>query len=162
MSKASRVSCLFLIFASVGSVQSTDPSFRTALLGPPARDSERIEAKHVYNFACALAAEGKYLKAQELFRKLLPQCKVLGDMPMAGRCLTSIGNTQFSLFQYRAALDSYLGARAIAESSQDQINLASLNLNISALLLQMGDLEESAHSAEQALAGFDRQDYRGG
>lgn len=116
----------------------------------------------MYNFACALAAEGKYLKAQELFRKLIPQFKALGDMPMAGRCLTSIGNTQFSLFQYRAALDSYLGARAIAESSQDQINLSSLNLNISALLLQMGDLEEAAHSAEQALAGFDRQDYRGG
>jgi len=161
MSKASGISCLFLIFASVGSVQTTGPTFNKAL-GPSARDSERIESKRLYSFACALAAEGKYLRAQELFRKLLSQSKLLGDMPMVGRCLTSIGNTQFSLFQYRAALDSYLGARAVAESAQDRINLASLDLNISSLLLQMGDLEEAAHSAEQALAGFNRRDYRGG
>jgi len=162
MSKASRTSCVFLILASVGLVQPTGPATKKALNGPSSPGSQGTELRRVYQSAYALTTEGKYLQAQELFRKIFTQFKALGDLPMAGRCLTSVGGTQFLLFQYRAALDSYLQARSFAEAGKDWANLATLNLNISSLLLQMGDLQEAAHSAEQALAGFDRQGFPGG
>ena len=131
MSKASRVVCLILILAGVGSVQRTGPASTKALNGPSSDHQEQTELRRVYKLAYALTTEGKYLQAQELFRKILSQFKAVGDLPMAGRCLTSVGNTQFSMFQYRAALDSYLQARTFAEAGKDRANLATLNLNIS-------------------------------
>jgi CHAT domain-containing protein len=64
--------------------------------------------------------------------------------------------------RYRDALKSYLEARTFAESAQDWANRGSLSANVSGLFLQMGDLDAAAHSAEQALADFNRQDFRGG
>jgi tetratricopeptide (TPR) repeat protein len=116
----------------------------------------------VYKSAYALVAEGKYLQAGDLFQQLFAQFKALGDLPMAGRCLTSVGGAQFLLFRYRAALNTYLQARALAEAGKDWANVATLNSNISALLLQMGDLDAAAHSAESALADFNRKNFPGG
>lgn len=150
---------MFLILASVGLVQWTGPATKKALNGP---SSSATDARRLYESAYALAAEGKYLQARELFRRSFTQFKALGDLPMAGRCLTSVGGTQFLLFQYRAALDSYIRARTFAEAGNDWANLATLNLNISSLLLQMGDLDGAAHTVEQALAGYNRKNFPGG
>jgi tetratricopeptide (TPR) repeat protein len=109
-----------------------------------------------------MATEGKYLQAQQLFRKILAKSESLGDRTMAGRCLTSVGNTQFSMFQYRAALDSYVQARTFAEAGKDGANVATLSSNISSLLLQMGDVDAAAQAAEPALAGFSRKNFPGG
>lgn len=162
MSNASRVACLVLILASVGSVQLTGPASAKALNGPSPHDARETELRHVYKSAYALAAEGKYLQAQALFQQLFPQFKALGDVQMAGRCLTSVGGAQFLLFQYRAALGTYMQARSFAEAGKDWANLATLNSNISSLLLQMGDLEGAAHAAEPALADFNRKNFPGG
>ncbi len=162
MSKASRVVCFVLILAGIGSVQSTGPASTKALKGPSPHNPQGIELRRVYNSAYALVAEGKYLQAEELFQQIFSQFKGLGDLPMAGRCLTSVGGTQFLLFQYRAALDSYLQARSFAEAGEDWANIATLNSNISALLLQMGDLDGAAHAAETAHADFNRKNFPGG
>jgi CHAT domain-containing protein len=66
------------------------------------------------------------------------------------------------MFQYRMALGSYIEARRFAESGGDWPNLGSLNVNISGLFLQMGDLDAAAQSAQQALADFNREDFPGG
>jgi CHAT domain-containing protein/predicted negative regulator of RcsB-dependent stress response len=162
MSKASRVACLVLIFAGVGSVQRTGPALTKALTEPSSNSLQKAELRRVYKLAYTLTTEGRYLQAQDLFRKILMQFKASGDLQMAGRCLTSVGNTQFSMFQYRAALDSYLRARTFAEAGRDRANLATLNLNISSLLLQMGDLDAAAHTVESALADYQKKDFPGG
>jgi CHAT domain-containing protein len=162
MSKASRLFCLVLILASVGSVQWTGPASGKSLYGSSAQDPHATELRRVYKSAYALVAEGKYLQAEDLFQQLFAQFKALGDLPMAGRCLTSVGGAQFLLFQYRAALNTYLQARGLAEAGKDWANVATLNSNISALLLQMGDLDAAAHSAESALADFNRKNFPGG
>ena len=160
MSRASRVSCVFLILASVGLVQSTGPATKKA--PPSSHGPQGTEARRVYESAYALAAQGRYLQARELFRKSLTQFKASGDLQMAGRCLTSVGGTQFLMFEYRAALESYQQARAFAEAGKDWANLATLHLNISSLLLQMGDLDGAAYNAQQALAGYNRKSFPGG
>lgn len=162
MSNVSRVVCLVLILASAGSVQLTGPASTKALNGPSSHDSRETELRRIYNSAWTLAAEGKYLQAQVLFQQIFPQFKALGDLPMAGRCLTSVGGAQFLLFQYRAALATYLQARSFAEAGRDWANLATLNSNISSLLLQMGDLDGAAHAAKPALADFSRKNFPGG
>jgi len=162
MSEASRVSCVFLILASVGLVQSTGPATRKALDRPPSPGPQGTEARRVYQSAYALAAEGKYLQARVLFRNSFTQFRALGDLQMAGRCLTSVGGTQFLLFQYRAALDSYLQARSFSEAGKDWANLATLNLNISSLLLQMGELDSAAQTVQQALTDYNRKNFPGG
>lgn len=162
MSKANRVTCLVLILASVGSVQLTGPAPTKALEGPSSHDPRGTELRRVYNSAYALVAEGKYLQAKTLFQQIFTQFKALGDLPMAGRCLTSVAGTQFLMFQYRAALDSYQQARLFAEASKDWANLATLNLDISSLLLQMGDTEAAAHAVEQAQADYELKNFPGG
>ena len=162
MSNASRVACLVLIFAGVGLVPRTDPASTKALDRPSPNNPQRTELRRLYKLAYALTTQGKYLQAQELFREILAQFESSGDLTMAGRCLTSVANTQFSMFQYRAALDSYLQARAFAEAGKDRANLATLNLDISSLLLQMGDLEAAAHAVEQAQVGYERNNFPGG
>ena len=162
MSKASRVFCLVLILASVGPVQWTGSASKKALKGPSSHDAQGTELRRVYKSAYALVAEGKYLEAEARFLKIFKQFKALGDLPMAGRCLTSVGGTQFLLFQYRAALGTYIQARSFAEAGRDWANVATLSSNISALLLQMGDLEAAAQAAEPALAGFNLKNFPGG
>jgi tetratricopeptide (TPR) repeat protein len=161
MSKASRVACLVLILAGVGSVQRTGPALTKAPTEPSSNSLQKAELRRVYKLAYTLTTEGRYLQAQDLFRKILMQFKASRDLQMAGRCLTSVGNTQFSMFQYRAALDSYLQARTFAEAGRDRANLATLNLNISSLL-QMGDLDAAAHTVESALADYQKKDFPGG
>jgi len=162
MSQASRISCVFLILASVGLVQRTGPAQKKALNGPSSSAQQDSGLKRLYQSAYDLATAGKYLQARELFRKSLAQFEALGDSSMAGRCLTSVGGTQFLLFQYRAALDSYLQARSFAEAAKDWANLATLNLNISSLLLQMGDLDGAAHNVQQAIADYNLKNFPGG
>jgi tetratricopeptide (TPR) repeat protein len=163
MRKTSSIVCFALIVAGVGTVLRTGPTKKARLFKPSSH--ERLEQLRVpprLNEAYQLLLSGQYLKAEELYRSVLEKAKSQGAAERAGRCLTAIGNCQFATFRYRDALKSYLEARTFAEAAQDWANRGSVSANISGLFLQMGDLEAAAHSAEQALADFNRQDFRGG
>ncbi len=163
MSKTGGIICLALIVAGVGTVLRTAPPNKTRLFKPSSQERrERLRVPPRLNEAYHLLLSGQYLRAEELYRSVLEEAKAQGETERAGRCLTAIGNCQFATFRYRAALKSYLQARTFAETAQDWANRGSLGANISGLFLQMGDLESAALSAEQALADFNRQDFRGG
>jgi CHAT domain-containing protein len=53
-------------------------------------------------------------------------------------------------------------ARTLAEAGKDPANVATLNSNISSLLLQMGEVDAAAQAAEPALAGFSGKNFPGG
>ena len=162
MSKTGGLSCFFLILAAVGSVPSSDPA-RTGPLKPSSdrRTNQRSVPPRLTE-AYRLLQDGKYLQAQELYRAVYEEARAQGATERAGRCLTAIGNCLFATFRYREALKNYVDARAFAEAAGDWANLGSLNVNISGLLLQMGDLDAAAHSAEEARADFKREDFAGG
>lgn len=163
MSKTGSLVCVALIVASVGTVLWTGPTKKTRLFKPSSPErAAQLRVPPRLNEAYQLLLSGQYLRAQELYRSVFEEAKRQGAAERAGRCLTAIGNCQFAMFRYRDALKTYLEARAFAEAAQDWANRGSLSANISGLFLQMGDLDAAAHSAEQALADFNRQDFRGG
>ena len=163
MRKTSSIVCFALIVAGVGTVLRTGPTKKARLSKPSSHErAEQLRVPPHLNEAYQLLLSGQYLKAEELYRSVLEEARSQGAAERAGRCLTAIGNCQFATFRYRDALKTYLEARTFAEAAQDWANRGSLSANISGLFLQMGDLEGAAHSAEQALADFNRQDFRGG
>jgi CHAT domain-containing protein len=163
MSKTGSIVCFALIVAGVGTVLRTAPPKKTRLIKPSSHErAGQLRVPPRLNEAYNLLLSGQYLRAEELYRSVLGEAKAQGAAERAGRCLTAIGNCQFAMFRYRDALKSYLEARTFAETAQDWANRGSLSANISGLFLQMGDLDAAAHSAEQALADFNRQDFRGG
>ena len=163
MRKTGSIVCFALIVAGVGTVLRTGPTKKARLFKPSSHErAEQLRVPPRLNEAYQLLLSGQYVKAEELYRSVLEEARAQGAAERAGRCLTAIGNCQFATFRYRDALKSYLEARTFAEAAQDWANRGSLGANISGLFLQMGDLEAAAHSAEQALADFNRQDFRGG
>src|SRR5258708_7215774 len=163
MRKTGSIACLVLIIAGVGTVLRTGPSQKARLLKPSSqerRENPRVPPR--LNEAYRLLLSGQYLRAEELYRSVLEEAKAQGKAERAGRCLTAIGNCQFATFRYRDALRSYLEARKFAETAQDWANRGGLSANISGLFLQMGDLQDAALSAEQALGDFNRKDFLGG
>ena len=163
MRKTGSLACFALIVAGVGTVLRTGPTKKVRLFKPPSQERrEQLRVPPRLNEAYHLLLSGHYLRAEELYGSVLEEAKSLGAAERAGRCLTAIGNCQFATFRYRAALRSYLEARTFAQAAQDWANRGSLSANISGLFLQMGDMESAALSAEQALADFNRKDFRGG
>jgi CHAT domain-containing protein len=163
MRKTGSIACLALIVAGVGTVRWTGPTNKTTLYKPSSQERrEQLRVPPRLSEAYHLLLSGQYPRAEELYRSVFEEAKAQGEAERAGRCLTAIGNCQFATFRYRDALKSYLEARTFAEAAEDWANRGSLSANISGLFLQMGDLESAALSAEQALADFNRQDFRGG
>src|SRR5882724_8994008 len=163
MRKTSSIVCFALIVAGVGTVLRTGPTKKARLFKPSSHErSEQLRVPPHLNEAYQLLLSRQYLEAEELYRSVLAEAKAQGDAQRVGRCLTAIGNCQFATFRYRDALKSYLEARKFADTAQDWANRGSLSANISGLFLQMGDLQDAALSAEQALGDFNRKDFLGG
>jgi CHAT domain-containing protein len=155
--------CFIVILAGVGLLQPTNPGKLRGVDSSAVKDSQEIRSlTRLDHAAYGLVIDGKYLQAQELYQQVCVGAKALGETDWVGRCLTALGSCHFAMFQYRKALDSYIEARRFAESAGDWANLGSLNVNISGLFLQMGDLDAAAQSAQQALADFTRKDFPGG
>jgi len=68
------------------------------------------------------------------------------------RCLTSAGGCQLLRFHYRAALDSFLKARSLAQSIGDREEAVAIAVDLSSVYLQMWDAGAARQAAEQGLA----------
>jgi|HubBroStandDraft_1064217.scaffolds.fasta_scaffold02102_1 CHAT domain-containing protein/tetratricopeptide (TPR) repeat protein len=82
-----------------------------------------------------------------------------GEPQIAARFLNSLGRCRFALRQYREALQTYLEARNLAETSGEHAAAATADLNISSLYSQLGQIDaatEAAGRAMRRLSGPDR------
>ncbi len=108
--------------------------------------------------------EDKWLKLREeslksgIFEEFIPryreaadQAKARGLVKYQVRFLSDLGNCQFAVFQFREALKTMEETRELAKKIGDRATLAKINSNMSALFQQMGNLDEAANAAEDAL-----------
>ena len=65
--------------------------------------------------------------------------------------LNNLGGAQYRIFRYRDAIQSYLAARDLATSLNDQETLGALYMNLSSLYLRMGEIAAARESAEHGL-----------
>ena len=115
-----------------------------------------------YDRACALLRNRKYLEAEELFQFVYHGDRKNGDLRHAGRTLTCIGACKYGLFRYRDTLQAWLEARQLSESVTDWVNLGSVDANLAALFLVMGDLDAAADAAERSVVDADRGGFANG
>jgi CHAT domain-containing protein len=99
-----------------------------------------------------LYSAGRYVEAISYYREAASQAEQAGDLFFTRKFLNNLGACQIAIFQFRDALNTLEHARAVSETSRDPQFLADINLNISSLFLQLGDVESSAVAAERGMA----------
>ncbi len=105
-----------------------------------------LEYRVAGNFA---AAENEY---QEGYR----QAQRHHDSATASLYLTAVGTCRLMQFHYRAALESYLEAKQIAQKAGDRLNLGAIASNLSSLYQQVGDIESALREGEEARAAIEK------
>lgn len=75
-----------------------------------------------------------------------------GEPHLAARFLGNLGGCRFVLHQYKEALQDYLEARRLAEALHENTTAGRLDLNISSLYTQLGEIEAALEAASRASA----------
>jgi len=104
----------------------------------------------------------RYLDAAHQFRTVAQTAIPAGDERLAARAIGNVGACQFALRQYRLALDSFLEARRRSELAGDSSMAAALDVNISTLYAELGELRAATgwlESSSKRLSGPDRRLY---
>jgi len=110
------------------------------------RDSLQIQRD-----ALRLRKAGDFRAAEALYWKGYGEAVRRNDRLAAVRYLMSAGGCELLVFQYRAALATFLQARQLANVAGDRADLGAIAVNLSSLYLQMWDLPAAMHAAEEGL-----------
>jgi tetratricopeptide (TPR) repeat protein len=95
---------------------------------------------------------GDFNHAATLFEQGYRDALRAGEPQIAARFLNNLGGCRFALHQYRAALETYIEARKLAESVHDNATAAKLDLNISSLYAHFGQMDLAADAIGRATA----------
>ena len=98
-----------------------------------------------------LYSEGSFNAAAELYGDGYQRSLSSHAWNSAIVFLNNLAGARFATYQYRAALDSYLKARKLAQDHNVTTSLGAICFNLSALYLAVGDLASSRAAAEQGL-----------
>jgi len=93
----------------------------------------------------------RYREAAGVYRTGLEIASRLNNKDLRVRLLVSLGNCSLAVQEYRAALRFYLEAGHIAATTADPELKLMIASNISALYLQLGDVNAGLHSIEHGL-----------
>src|ERR1700675_589295 len=136
MAAFGRSLCLFLTLWMAGS--------RPATVIPPRLPDSSVRWKQaslqIQHDARRLRADGEFRGAEALYQKGYREALRAGDRLFAVKYLVSAGGCQLLMFQYRAALATFLRARQSAAAIEDHADLGAIAVNLSSLYLQMWDL----------------------
>ncbi|MDQ2946994.1 MAG: CHAT domain-containing protein, partial [Acidobacteriota bacterium] len=84
-----------------------------------------------------------------------------GDLIFASKFLNDLGGAELRMFDYQAAIDAFLQAKAIAESQRDWQFFSATAANLASLYLQQGNLDAAEHAAAQGLKAAGNSDPNG-
>jgi hypothetical protein len=93
---------------------------------------------------------GDFAASEKLYLQGYNQARSQGDERTAALAMVDAANCQVVQFHYRAALESYLEAKRLAASTGARLSLGAVELSLSNLYEQVGDLDSARLSAEQA------------
>lgn len=108
-----------------------------------------------------LLVESKYLEATAVYETACSDAVAAGKSEWAGRCFNNLGASYFATFRYGEAVRAFLEARTMAEATHDWASLGALNTNISAIYLEMGDLDAAVLAAQRGADVSARQGFPG-
>jgi CHAT domain-containing protein len=129
----------------------TVPAVR--LRNPP-QSPERKQLRELGYQGNRLFQTGRYLEAAEVFEKARQRASQLGDTESEIHYLNNLGACRVRMFQYRPGMNAYLEARELAQRLGDREMATTLAFNISALYLEMRDLNAALQAVAQGLAGL--------
>ena len=98
-----------------------------------------------------LYGAGRYNEASQVFSSAFDSAASLSLPGLAGRAVGNLGGCQFALHQYRAALHSFLQARALSESAGDAGIVAAWDANIASLYFATGEFDAAAEWTARSL-----------
>jgi len=110
------------------------------------------EALQIQRSAQRYRAAGNYAAAEGVDRLGYDLAKRRHDSQATIRFLIGIGGCRLAQFHYRAALDSFLEARALAASISDWMDLGAVAVNLSSLYLEVWDFDSALQVAEEGRA----------
>ncbi len=117
------------------------------------RSSPRVDRP--LNHGAALYLQGCYTRALEFFQEAHERYTVLDNLPGIASSLNSMANVYYQLDDMQGALRSYTEALAVYRQLEDRDGAVRVLSNQAAALVRSGQLEEAAHTLDQAdaLAG---------
>jgi CHAT domain-containing protein len=110
----------------------------------------------------ALFHQGRYREAGEVFEQGRREAERQGHTGPAIRFLNNLGGCRVAMFRYREGLSAYLEAKRLAQLAGDREAACGLAVNLSALYMEMGEMNGAVQEAEAGLAllGDRRSAYR--
>jgi len=152
---------LLLVTGTVGdSVRRSSWEVFVPAVGP--RHKSTGEQSELLRPGGELYLHHRYLEAAQQFRAAVRTAIAAGDERLAARAIGNVGSCQFALRQFRSALSSFLDARRRSELSGDSSTAAALDVNISSLYAELGELRAATgwlESSVKRLSGRDRRLY---
>ncbi len=116
-----------------------------------------VRQKHILSFV----ASGRFSEAIPLYRAAAIQAQAAGYPEFSRKFLNNLGACQLATFHYGAALKTLMEVRILTENAHDTTARAALDLNLSSLYLQMGNLSDAAAVAEEGISlSLQSSDYR--
>lgn len=143
----------FLIILLAGTLVFFVPPPRKPILATQGRRNARRDS-----LVARLKQTGKLFRAGDfkqsalLARQGSLEALGAGELQIAARFTGNLGSCRFALHRYREALQSYLEARTLAESVRDNATAGSLDLNISSLYAQLGQMDAATNAIDGAMA----------
>lgn len=94
---------------------------------------------------------GEYHQATEIYETGYEKAKQSGNLLSAVRFLNNLATLQYRMFRYRDAIQTYLEARRLAAFEGNKETLGALDINLSSLYFDMGDIDAALASADEGL-----------
>ncbi len=164
-----RVRATLLVLSAVGVIASAGVLYRAGTrASAPARRSPDIDARRrslleLHSQALRMFQAGHYSAAAQRFEAGWREASRFRQGDHAVRFLNNLGACRVAAFRYREGMAAYLAARDLARKMGDWDAAAGLAFNISALYLEMGEVNSARQAAESGLAlleGRPHPEYR--
>jgi CHAT domain-containing protein/tetratricopeptide (TPR) repeat protein len=108
-------------------------------------------ARLLVNQAYQQYKAGNLHKAAALYDEAYQTSMREGDLGLAAKSLQNSGSQQFAMLQYRAAMNRYVEARALAERLGDANLRGAISSNIASIYQQMGEYDLAQAEADKAV-----------
>ncbi|HUD98914.1 MAG TPA: CHAT domain-containing tetratricopeptide repeat protein [Bryobacteraceae bacterium] len=144
---------LLCIIPLAGTLERFVPPPRTPPLARPGPEfvfKQKLTAQYQQSYKEFSA--GDFINATALAQQGYRDARQAHEPQLQGQFLLALGNCQFALHQYRPALQTYVEARHLAESSHDNVTAGKLDLNISSVYSQLGQIDAATEAIGRALA----------
>jgi CHAT domain-containing protein len=156
MATISRCLCLFLTLWMAGSKRPAVPW--TVATDPWWGTQEALEIKRTVE---RLRGARDFAGAEAVDRRGYDLARLRHDDCASFSFLTGIGAARLFQFHYRAALDAFLGARALAQRCGDPYAVGVSAVNLSSLYLQTWDIDSAVRAAEGGITNSEKAGWSG-